>query len=49
VKLFSEKVYLIITKLAADNQQPNTRNAQHVGLGGNMEDDAAFSNFFGSA
>lgn len=45
IKKFSEKVDPIIAKLAADTQPPNSRDAQHVGLGGNIEDEAGFGFF----
>jgi hypothetical protein len=45
IEKFSEKVGPIIAKFAADTQQPNSQDAQHVGLGGNMEDEAGFGFF----
>jgi hypothetical protein len=45
IKKFSEKVDLIIAKFAADMQQANAHDAQHVGLRGNMEDEAGFGFF----
>jgi hypothetical protein len=45
IKKFSETVDPIIAKFAADIQQANARDAQHVGLGGNMEDEAGFGFF----
>jgi hypothetical protein len=45
IKKFNEKVDLIIAKFAADMQQANARNAQHVGLGENIEDEAGFGFF----
>jgi hypothetical protein len=46
MKTFGQKVDPIITKLAADAQQQNNRDAQHVALGGNLEEDPGFGNFF---
>jgi hypothetical protein len=45
IKKFSEKVDPIIAKFAADMQQANVRNTQHVGLRENIEDKARFSFF----
>ena len=45
IRKFSEKVDPIIAKLTANTQPPNLHDAQHVGLGGNIEDEVGFGFF----